>query len=101
MCMFMWGEAFLHKVEQFPYRLVLPSTADLDKTNVPNVSSIRSVWYEPQIMKIYKASNIGTGIVIKYNAVEFENNMRVTSPFTEPINNRSSGTIQKRFEFLV
>jgi hypothetical protein len=73
----------------------------LDKTNIPNVSSIRSVRYEQKIMKVYKASNIGTGIVIKYNAIEFENNMRVTSPFTKPINNQSSGAIPKRFEFLV
>lgn len=48
-------------------------------------------------MKIYKASNIGTGISIPYQAIEFENNMRVTSPFTIPINDSSSAMILKKY----
>jgi len=48
-------------------------------------------------MRVYKASNIGSGVPIKYKAIEFENNMRVTSSFTVPINDHSSGAIPKRY----
>ncbi len=72
----------------------------MDETKIPDVSSIRSVRYEQEIMKVYKASNIGTGVAIKYNALEFENNMRVTSFFTESINNQSSGVMPKKFEIF-
>ena len=36
----------------------------LGKTNVPNVSTIRSVQYHPRHMKVFKASNIGDGVSI-------------------------------------
>ena len=49
-------------------------------------------------MKVYKAFNIGSGISIKYKGIEFENNMRVTSPFTVPINGQSPGAIPKRYD---
>jgi len=49
-------------------------------------------------MKVYKASNIGTGISIKYKAIKFKNNMRMTSSFTESINKQSSRPIRKRYE---
>ncbi|CAF3873247.1 unnamed protein product, partial [Rotaria sp. Silwood2] len=81
---------------------IIPGAGHLDKTNVPNISSVRSVCYESEIMKIYKASNIGAGLKIKYKAIQFENNMRVTSPFTAPINDQSSSTIPKGYmKFLI
>jgi hypothetical protein len=49
-------------------------------------------------MKIYKASGIGKGISIKYKPIEFENNMRITSPFTQSINDQSSKPTRKRYE---
>ena len=48
-------------------------------------------------MKIYKASNIGSSILTNYEQIEFENNMRVTSPFTAPINDQLSVIIHKRY----
>ena len=59
---------------------------------------MRSVRYERKSMKVYKASNIGTGISIKYKAIKFENNMRMISSFTESINEQSSGPTRKRYE---
>ena len=70
----------------------------LGKNNIHNVSSIRSVRYEQDAMKVYKASNISSGISIKYKGIEFENNMRVTSHFTVPINGQSPGAISKRYD---
>jgi hypothetical protein len=52
-------------------------------------------------MKVYKAPNIGSGVSIKYKAINFENNMRVTSPFTVPINDQTSGTIPKRYNNIL
>ncbi|CAF4745315.1 unnamed protein product [Rotaria magnacalcarata] len=75
---------------------IILGTGHFGKTNVRNVSSVRSVRYSQEAMKIYKASNIGSGISIKHKTIEFENNMRVTSPFTVPINDQLSGAIQKR-----
>ena len=49
-------------------------------------------------MKVFKASNIGSGVSIKYKALEFENNTRVTSPCTVPINHQSAGAIPKRYD---
>ena len=68
----------------------------LDKTNVPNVLSVRSIKYESEIMKIFKASNIGSGLSVPYQAISIESNMRVTSPFTGTINEQSAGAIPKR-----
>ncbi|CAF4327169.1 unnamed protein product, partial [Rotaria magnacalcarata] len=75
---------------------IIPGAGHVEETNVPNVSSARSVRYTQEAKKIYKASNIGSGISIKYKTIEFENNMRVTSPFTVPINDQLSGAIPKR-----
>jgi len=36
MCDFLWGEAFLHKREQFPHRLVLLSTAESHMWEITN-----------------------------------------------------------------
>ena len=53
-------------------------------------------------MKIYKASGIGDGLEIKYRVIHFENNMRVTSPFTATKNDRLSSTIPKGYmKFLI
>ena len=41
MCNFAWGEAFLHKAEQFPHRLVLPFTADF----LEPLKTIRKNWF--------------------------------------------------------
>ncbi|CAF4127945.1 unnamed protein product [Adineta steineri] len=75
---------------------IIPGVGHLDKTNIPNVSLVRSVRYERKAMKVRKASNIGTGISIKYKAVKFENNMRLTSSFDESINKQSSRPTPKR-----
>ena len=74
----------------------------LDKTNIPNISSVRSIRYGSETRKIYKASSIGDGLEIKYIGIQFENNMRVTSPFTATINDRSSSTLPKEYmKFLI
>ena len=49
-------------------------------------------------MKVFKASNISSGVSIKYRAVEFANNMRVTSPFTMSLNDPSAGAIPNRYD---
>ena len=70
----------------------------MDKTNIPNISSERSIKYEGRIMKVFKASSIGIGLSIPYGTLNIESNMRVTSPFTVMINGQSSGAIQKKYE---
>jgi hypothetical protein len=52
-------------------------------------------------MKVFKASGIGSGLSISYKKLDFETNMRVTSPFTIPINDQVSGAIPKKYETLV
>ena len=68
----------------------------LDKTNVPNVSVLRSIRYGPNDMKIFKASGVDTGISIHYKRLDFETNMRIISPFGNPINDQGQTTIQKQ-----
>ena len=68
----------------------------LEKTNIPNISSVRSIKYEGDTMKIFKASNIGDGVSIPYKTLKVDNNMRVTSPFTSTMNVPSSGAIPKK-----
>ena len=70
----------------------------MDKTNIPNISSVRSIKYEGRTMKVFKASSIGTGLSIPYETLNIESNMRVTSPFTVMTNNQPPGAIQKRYE---
>ncbi|CAF2101077.1 unnamed protein product [Rotaria magnacalcarata] len=36
-------------------------------------------------MKVFKASNVGDGSKIAYKKIDFETNIRLTSPFTSPI----------------
>ena len=47
-------------------------------------------------MKIFKASGVGTGISIHYKRLGFETNMRIISPFGNPINDQGQTTIQKQ-----
>lgn len=65
---------------------------------MPNISLVRSVKYDRKTMKVFKASDIGCGISIKYKSIEFENNMRITSPFTVPINDQITKTQRKKYE---
>ncbi|CAM4850770.1 unnamed protein product [Rotaria magnacalcarata] len=44
---------------------IILGAGHLGKTNVRNVSSVRNVRYSQEAMKIYKASNIASGISIK------------------------------------
>lgn len=71
-------------------------TGCLGKTNVPNISKIRSIQYYPQHMQIFKASNIGVGVSIPYKNVDFETNMRVMSSFTAPINDQKTTVTSKK-----
>ena len=68
----------------------------MDKTNVPNISSVLSINYEGETMKIFKASNIGGDLSIPYQAISMESNMRVTSPYTATINEQSARAILNR-----
>ena len=60
----------------------------LGKTNIPNISTIRSITYSAKHMKVFKASNVGDGVTIPYKKIRFETNMRLISPFTDPITNK-------------
>ena len=68
----------------------------LDKTNVPNVSMLRSIQYGSNDMKVFKASGVGTGISIPYKQLGFETNMRIISSFRNPINDQGQATIPKQ-----
>ena len=68
----------------------------LNKTNVPNVSVLRSIRYGPNDMKVFKASGVGSGISIHYKRLGFETNMRIFSPFRNPINDQGQTTIPKQ-----
>ena len=70
----------------------------LDKTNVPNISSVRSIKYGQKDMKVFKASGVGSGLSFPYKTINIDSNMRVTSPFTVPINDQLSGAILKRYK---
>ncbi|CAF4362249.1 unnamed protein product, partial [Rotaria sp. Silwood2] len=64
---------------------IIPDIGKIDKTSIQNVSSIRSIEYYPNHMRIFKASGIGQGILIPYKQLEFESNMRLICPFTSAI----------------
>lgn len=68
----------------------------MDKTNVPNVSTLRSIQYGPHSMNTFKASNIGTGLSVPYKQLKFEANMRVVSPFGNSIDEQQSSTTAKQ-----
>ena len=67
----------------------------MGKTNIPNVSILRSIRYSPNNMKVFKASSIGTGIAIPYKQIDFETNMRIVSPFGYSIDKQQSNTVPK------
>ncbi|CAF3375308.1 unnamed protein product, partial [Rotaria socialis] len=64
---------------------IVPGMGTLGKTNILNVSTVRSIQYESRYMKVSKASNVGDGSKIAYKKIDFETSMRLTSPFTIPI----------------
>lgn len=68
----------------------------LGKTNVPNVSTLRSIRYGSDNMNVFKASGVGTGLTVPYKQLDFETNMRIASPFGCSINEQQSNTIQKQ-----
>ncbi len=70
----------------------------LGKTNVPNISTIRSIQYSSTSMKVFKASNVGDGVTVPYKKIDFETNMPLTSPFTNPINDQASILVSKKYE---
>ena len=71
-------------------------TGCLGKTNVPNISKIRSIQYYLQHVQIFKASNIGVEVSIPYKNVDFEKNMRVMSSFTASINGQETTVTSKK-----
>ena len=77
------------------YTFVIFSIGHLGKTNVPNVSTLRSIHYSPNNMKVFNASSIGTGIAIPYKQIDFETNMRIVSPFGYSIDKQQSNTVPK------
>ena len=71
-------------------------TGCLGKTNVPNISKIRSIQYYSQHMQIFKASNNDVGVSIPYKNVDFKKNMRVVSSFTAPIIGQETTVTSKK-----
>ena len=47
-------------------------------------------------MRVFKASGIGQGISIPYKKLEFESNMRLTCPFTSPIDYQQVSAVPKK-----
>ncbi|CAF3931085.1 unnamed protein product, partial [Rotaria sp. Silwood1] len=70
-------------------------SSKIDKTSIQNVSSIRSIEYYPNHMRIFKASGIGQGILIPYKQLEFESNMRLICPFTSAIDSEQVSAVPK------
>ena len=68
----------------------------LEKTNIPNISSVRSIKYEGDSMKMFKALNFGDGVSIPYKTLKVHNTIRAASPFTSTMNAPSSGSIPKK-----
>ncbi|CAF2748843.1 unnamed protein product [Rotaria sp. Silwood2] len=85
-CTFDWGQKILPQDHR-------ETQSHLDKTNVPNVSTLRSIRYASKNMNVFKASGIGDGLSIPYKQLNFESNMRVVSPFGNPINDQKPSTI--------
>ena len=86
-------------IEKYRWYLeyVLYFVGFLDKTNVPNVSTIRSIEYGSKQMKVFKASNIGQGVPVFYKKIDFEPNMRLISPFSTSINDQESTIVSKKY----
>ena len=60
---------------------------------MPNVSTLRSIRYDANSMKVFKASSVGSGIPITYKQLEFGTNMSVVSAFESSINEQESGRV--------
>ncbi|CAF4033781.1 unnamed protein product [Rotaria sp. Silwood1] len=75
---------------------IIPDIGKIDKTSIQNVSSIRSIEYYPNHMRIFKASGIGQGILIPYKQLEFESNMRLICPFTSAIDSEQVSAVPKK-----
>ncbi|CAF4179039.1 unnamed protein product, partial [Rotaria socialis] len=96
-CTFDWGQKILPQ----EYR---EKQNCLGKTNVPNISTIRSIEYNAKSMKVFKASNIGECASVPYKNIDFSTNMRLVSAFTVPINDEDHAIVPKNgcsstFEF--
>jgi hypothetical protein len=63
---------------------------------VPNVSTLRSIRYDSNNMRVFKASGVGSGIAIKYKQLEFETNLRVVSAFGSSIHEHESNRMPKQ-----
>ncbi|CAF5068452.1 unnamed protein product, partial [Rotaria sp. Silwood1] len=74
---------------------IVPNTGKIVKTTIPNISSIRSIQYYADQMRIFRASGIGQGTMIPYKQLEFESNMRLVSPFITPIDNQQANVVPK------
>jgi hypothetical protein len=48
-------------------------------------------------MFVFKASGIGGGLSVPYNAINYENNLRITSPFGMAINDSSSPAESEKY----
>ena len=81
---------------KYVFCFVLFSEGFVGKTNIPSISTVRSVQYQSTNMKVFKASNIGDGISIPYKKIDFEANMRLTSPFTVSINEKQYNLAMNR-----
>ena len=51
-------------------------------------------------MRVFKASNVGDGIKTPYKKIEFETNMRLTSPFTITIENQQHTITLNKQKFI-
>jgi hypothetical protein len=76
----------------FSSLVVVLFSGDLDKTIVPNVSTLRSISYGQNSMKVFKASGIGTGLSVPYKQPKYEGNMRVISAFEDAIHSQEPPT---------
>ncbi|CAF1620938.1 unnamed protein product [Adineta ricciae] len=68
----------------------------LEKTNIPNVSTLRSIRYGSENMNVFKATSVGTGFEIPYKQLDFEANMRIVSPFGCSINEQESNIVSEQ-----
>ena len=68
----------------------------LGKTNVPNTSTIRSIEYNSNEMRVFKASKIGSGVSVPYKKINFETNIQVISSFSENIDDAQAAMASKK-----
>ena len=68
----------------------------IGETNVPNVSTLRSIRYDPDNKNTFEASDIGIGLTVPYQQLDFETNMRIVSPFGCSTHEQESNTVPKQ-----